>query len=542
MKNFFFLVIISLLAGVTYGQTILYLPKYTAEKEYMDSISVNIEAGVDGVTFGVLHPQYDSVFNSFENLQEHITTQNNLGATSSKRSIVHAEAWFIKSNGILKNDGLIQQSTQHPSSPLSDVDFRSKQCGNYADKTIARAQAQNIALGNDSIYFRRWSLYPNGHELFEYYDDSLTQWCIVDADPGTPVIEPRNNNQPLSMAHLLSGVPMDSTSIFRVNALSPIPERALADYSNFLVPLLGGTVTMNEPVYVADHRERIYYHLPPNSSLDLGVRFKSLFINPEDVGGYEVIDSCAQFAANGDTLGLFGCFEEISNVVNITAQEALNAQMAGDVRLTQEPSGIGFDKAGWYITLILPPGSYGASDIHFDHPIRSIVVLGGSSVFYNDSVYTVPIYNRIYWPSGTSAAGNPPPIDPETIQYGVDTLYSVDTIIIQFYVNHKFWEFWEDEYRLLITQGSVEINKSWTDSVTTFIGDDFVLNNRIEAYPNPTERMVYFSKPLYKNVAVFNNIGQLVDLIPQGSLTYDFSNQPSGILFLKGLDLKIIKE
>ncbi|MCB9809220.1 T9SS type A sorting domain-containing protein [Candidatus Nomurabacteria bacterium] len=538
------IIIISFLVLILQGSTaqnMVPLPTYENKKNYMDSLYISLQSQSDSLEFRIIHPVYDSAFWNEEYVQKFTQEFFHLDQNSTAFEIVSSEAWFIKSNGLQINSGLIQGTTDDPSRGLGDTEYRSTQCGNYRRKLFTRAQKQNIALGNDSLVFREVSL--DGHQIMEYWDATLQKWVFIDPDPGTTVFIPRKNGQLVSFAEIQNDptILLDTTSLVYFRSRYNTPTLACERYYDFMVAIIN-TVTYWPPKYISDSRRDILYRIPPGSSLHMGVRLQDIFLNTNDIGSNEEIDSCQQLFLQGDTVGFMGCLPGVTTLLNISPEEFLVALSDENVHTTSEttaPTRIGFDQAGWYITLTLPPGSYNKHDVQIDHPVRSLHV-NESPLFYDDSLYTTTTYNRIYWPSGTSDLGNPPPIDPRTIHYGIDTIYSADSIMIDFYVNHKFWAFWEDIYQLYVTKGTILFEKSWDNE--TFITNQEKRDKTILIYPNPTTGNITFSRETNVAYEIYNLLGKRVAVIPAGTTQYDLSTHPQGIYIIPALGKKIVKK
>lgn len=517
---------------------------------FLDTIRVVLSTQ-DGVDFRIIHPEYGNAFWSQENLVGHIIERYDLSQTSSDFEIVSSVGDFYKRHGLHHNSGLIENTTMNASRPLSVVDLHSIQCGMYANKTASVVNLVVGALARDTIGFEDISL--DGHQIMQYWDDDLGKKVFLDPDPGTAVFVPRNNGNLVSFDEIVNNpeILLDTTgSVWDGKFTFPLDPRV--DYYNFMEPIIG-TVEYYPSEFLSSDRE-ILYRLPSGTELIFEQVTQFIYINitnidtallqecapsgktdASDTEKYQVIKNILEtFPVNTPSIELdSACLTELLNHVqnefDNTISDSLIVQALEHQRVqVSDTSYIAFDEEGsWHFSVTLPSGYYDEGTILLPHLLRSIEPsVTGIPFVVNGMTYSDSAFFRMYWPSGTSELGNPPEIDPATVQHGLlaDIPQEIDSVTFTFYFNHKLFEFWKQSWEIFVESGSMNTDTYYSGEEDLVTSTEAEYGSEAFLLPNPVAVGESFQLQIDgKNVSTYT----IMDILGK-----ETSAETSGVYFI----------
>lgn len=539
MKKLLFLLFVPLSA---WSQDTLVIHQ-TAPLLFMDTVSVSITGNDDVTEFRIFHPTYGDAFWSSGHLAQYIVDSQNLTSSSSQFEIVSSIAAFYKKENFHVNSELIQNTTNHPGGPLTIVDHWSQQCGNYADKVANTCNEITSLLGIPSIVFRRVSL--SAHQIMEYRDTVLHKWIYMDPDPGTSVFVPRDNGNLVSFADMQvsPNIILDpTTSVWWTMAANDSASRQ--QYYNFVQPILG-TVNYYTPNIMTDDRD-ILYRIPENAVMQFTMINNKLSVPIDSLYGDNIviINDCATAFSTNDTAGISDCIQNMANLSGLSTSVILQAIINGNTFLSHGEEIIGPKDSERFCSVTLQPGNYTIANLWLPNLLRSIEPTHEGVAFsVNGTIYTDSTFFQMYWPAGTAYLGNPQYINPSTIQYGVTDVSipdSVGPITLTLYFNHRLFEFWEQDWKIIVLDG--ELETSQLDSTGTTSIDDYPVTELIQVYPNPTNGIINLSQNV-ERLSIYSATGSML-MTECNVLQFDISELPTGMycLVLENQKQKVTKK
>lgn len=369
----------------------------------------------EDVVFRFLHPELGNAFWSKEHLARKIIDLYGLCRSSSAFDIVTGVADFHKQGTLQVNHELVQNSTSHPSGALSAVGLYSIQCGHFRDKVMNITRLVCHLLKCKQVSFRNISL--GAHEVMEYWDISLGKWVFLDPDVNTAMLLPKKDGVPVSFEEIVKepNILLDTTSILlRKHSHDYTLDVARKRYYNFIVPLLPNAVYFT-PTHFSDDRD-VYYHIPGDAELSFEAVFEQVNLDITILGN-DFLAKCILAFEQGDSVGILAGQRRMAEVSQLDLSLLQKAWAQNCVGFGDSLY-FGKSDVAWWMKLRLPPGEYTCEDIHVPHLLRSLTPeRPGVPYMVGGKTYIDKHFTQVYWPTGSNLLGNPPPLDPATLQY-----------------------------------------------------------------------------------------------------------------------------
>jgi len=493
MKNLLFLLPTLLVVSSIFGQQQILTISEPSQGEHalFDTLQLTLSSET-GAEFRFVHPEFGNAFWSQEHLVEAIIDRYELDQSSSDFAIVSSVGDFYKRHRLHDNYGLIGGPSDNPSQPLSEVDLYSIQCGNYAQKTVSVVNLIVDRLDIDTIGSRSVSL--DGHQIMEYWDDDHGKFVYLDSDPGTSVFVPRDNGELVSFDEIVVNpeILFDTSGSVWISEIDQINEPSPRDdYYDFMEPIIG-TVTYYPFNYLETNRDMLY-KLPAGVHLVFDQVLNSTYINVTNMDSTTMAlctEDLIQEEIGPECLEII--IEHLQNELGVTAQMALDIFNDSLVKIKTSDTTYATVELldTWYFSVTLPSGYYDETNILLPNLMRSITPsVSGIPFTVNGTSYTEDYHPQMYWPAGTSEEGNPPEIDPPTIQSGLvcEIPPEIDSVTFTFYFNYKMFEFWKESWDIVIEGGdlSFEFSHSGESDIASDISEH--VENVVSLYPNPSE-------------------------------------------------------
>lgn len=480
-------------------------------------------------SFRFIHPQYNDAFWSQQKLAQKIIELYSLTPSSTEFEIVYAAADFHKTRGLHVNNEILQATNIEQPNALSVVDHYSMQCGHFADKVKNVTDAITSELSVPAIQMRRVSL--AAHQVLEYYDNALSKWVFMDPDPGNPVFIPMDNGNLVSFSEIQSNpsILLDTTTtVFHTLLSSDAFSRNF--YYNFMSPMLS-TVTYNSITTIQDSRDMIYT-VPASSSIKFELINNKIYLNTDAAYAQDsmILQNLFMAFYLNDMDLVYHYFNQISQICGYDTSYAMTCYPNWNMFINNgSPTDLKHKDSEDFFTVTIPAGFFDSTEISIPNLIKSIrPANAGYAYQVNGVTYTDTTNFNLYTNPATPNIG----VDPSQINYGIRSLNvpsEVESLTISFYFNPELFQFWEQQWNILIEQGEL----IHTDAIDTAGNNNLSINSPeeidIDVYPNPTTDFVKFTDTV-ERLLIYSSTGQLIETI-NNPLIVDISTYRNGIYY-----------